>query len=64
MSVLKDIGYAVASILVCTVLFIGGTILTAVVTLIGFMLSVGAVVGFVALVLKEYFETKPDPSKE
>ena len=65
MSALKNFGYVLASILVCTVLFLGGTILSAIAALIAFVFTVGAAVGIVALLLKEYFEEpKPDPSKE
>lgn len=65
MSALKNLGYVLASILVCTVLFIGGTILSAITALIAFVFTVGAAVGIVALLLKEYFEQpKADPSKE
>jgi CHASE2 domain-containing sensor protein len=64
-SALKNLGYVLASILVCTVLFVGGTILTAIGALITFVFTVAAAVVIVALLLKEYFEQpKPDLSKE
>jgi hypothetical protein len=64
-NVLKNIGYVIASCLVCTVLFFAGTFLAAVGALISFILTIGAAVGIVALLLKEYFESKAaDPSQE
>ena len=64
MDVLKNIGYVIASILVCTVLFFGGTLLAAFGAILSFIGVAVVAVGIVALVIKEYFETKPDPSKE
>lgn len=58
MSVLKNIGYVLAAILVLAVLVLGGALIAAVTAFIGFVLFCIAVVGFIAYLIKDYCETK------
>lgn len=63
MGVLKGIGYTLASILVLTVLLVGGALVSAFVAVAGAVLMGAAVIAFIALCIKEYCESKSVPTR-
>lgn len=63
MGVLKWIGYVLAAILVLAVLLIGGALISALVAASGVILTAVAVVGVIALCIKEYCEYEPVPTR-
>ena len=63
MGVLKGIGYTLASILVLTVLLVGGALISAFIAVAGAILLGAAVIAFIALCIKEYCEHESVPTR-
>lgn len=63
MGVLKGIGYTLASILVLTVLLVGGALISAFVAVAGAFLMGAAVIAFIAFCIKEYCEHEAVPTR-
>lgn len=59
MGFLKGIGYVLAAVVVLAILCSVGALVSAIVLVGGVLLTGAIVVALIALLIKEYFETKP-----